>query len=55
MMYSFDYLVDYLDNLYNIQAGDIIMTGSPKGVGRLEHGDDLSVGIDDDRYPLRVK
>lgn len=55
MMYSFGDLVDYLDNLYGIQAGDIIMTGSPKGVGRLEHGDSLVVGIDDDRYELNVK
>ncbi|STZ02619.1 2-keto-4-pentenoate hydratase/2-oxohepta-3-ene-1,7-dioic acid hydratase (catechol pathway) [Moraxella equi] len=55
MMYSFDYLVDYLDNLYGIQTGDIIMTGSPKGVGKIERGDKLVVRIDDDRYELRAQ
>ncbi|STY93492.1 fumarylacetoacetate hydrolase family protein [Moraxella bovis] len=55
MMYSFDYLVDYLDNLYGIQAGDIIMTGSPKGVGKIERGDKLVVKIDDDRYHLNIQ
>ncbi|MDO4896862.1 MAG: fumarylacetoacetate hydrolase family protein [Moraxella sp.] len=55
MMYSLDFLVQYLDNLYGIQSGDIIMTGSPKGVGKLAHGDSLVVGIDDERYYLSVK
>lgn len=55
MMYSFDYLVTYLDGLYGLQAGDIIMTGTPSGVGRLMRGDKLLVGLDDEVYPLSVQ
>lgn len=54
MMYSFEYLVDYLDELYGLQKGDIIMTGTPKGVGKLTHGDMLQVCVDDVRYDLVV-
>ena len=54
MMYSFEYLVDYLNGLYGLQAGDIIMTGTPKGVGKLEHGDRLVVGVDTTNYKLMV-
>lgn len=54
MMYSLEYLVNYLDNLYGLTHGDIIMTGTPKGVGRLERGDKLVVGLDDERYELLV-
>lgn len=55
MMYSFEFLVEYLDDLYGIQAGDVIMTGTPKGVGKLERGDELVVGLDDKKYFLAVK
>lgn len=55
MMYSFDYLVDYLDNLYGLQKGDIIMTGTPKGVGKLEHGDKLVVCVDNDKYQIAIR
>lgn len=55
MMYSFEYLVSYLDDLYGLQAGDIIMTGTPKGVGKLTREDALMVGIDDVVYSLYVQ
>lgn len=55
MMYSFEFLVDYLDKLYGVQAGDIIMTGTPKGVGKLERGDELVVGVDDITYQLSIQ
>lgn len=55
MMYSFEFLVNYLDELYGLQAGDVIMTGTPKGVGKLVRGDSLVVGVDDDKYSLHVK
>lgn len=54
MMYSFDYLIDYLDNLYGLRQGDIIMTGTPKGVGKLERGDTLIVGLNGHRHTIQV-
>lgn len=55
MMYSFDYLVEYLDELYGLQAGDIIMTGTPKGVDKLMSGDKLTIKLDGSTYQVSVK
>lgn len=55
MMYGFDFLMNYLDDLYGIQAGDIIMTGTPKGVGRLVDGDKLMVALDEMAYNIHIK
>lgn len=55
MMYAFDELVAYLDELYGLTAGDVIMTGTPKGVDRLVVGDRLVVRLDDDVYHIAVQ
>lgn len=54
MMYGFHELVAHLDMLYGIQKGDLVMTGTPKGVGRLVSGDRLTVGLDDSEYTLTI-
>jgi fumarylpyruvate hydrolase len=38
--------IAYLSTLVELQAGDVIMTGTPKGVGRVEPGDHLEGHID---------
>lgn len=55
MMYSFDYLIDYLDNLYGLTAGDIIMTGTPKGVDKLQKGDKVVIGLDDEAFEVLIE
>lgn len=55
MMYSFDYLIDYLDNLYGLTAGDIIMTGTPKGVDKLQKGDKVVIGLDDKAFEVLIE
>ncbi|UNU73242.1 fumarylacetoacetate hydrolase family protein [Moraxella nasovis] len=54
MMYSFREVIQYLDGIYGLKKGDIIMTGTPKGVGKLVHGDKLEIKLDDDRYQVSV-
>ncbi|OOR92102.1 hypothetical protein B0181_02150 [Moraxella caviae] len=54
LMYSLDEIVAYLDELYGVQAGDLIMTGTPKGVGKLERGDRLVVKLGDDSYNINI-
>lgn len=54
LMYSFAEMIRYLDTLYGVQVGDLIFTGTPKGVGKLDSGDRLITGIDDERYELKV-
>ena len=38
--------ISYLSTLVTLRAGDLIMTGTPKGVGRVEPGDRLDGQID---------
>jgi len=46
MIWSVPEIVSELSNLYQLQPGDLIFTGTPAGVGRIERGDRLLGGID---------
>jgi fumarylpyruvate hydrolase len=39
-------IIEHLSGLWELQAGDLIMTGTPAGVGRIEPGDKLTGGVD---------
>jgi len=39
--------IAYLSTLVTLRPGDLIMTGTPAGVGRVEPGDQLEGHIDD--------
>lgn len=41
MIYSFDYIISYVSKFYTLRAGDLIYTGTPAGVDRVEIGDNL--------------
>jgi len=41
MMYKPDFLVSDIDEIFGLDDGDIIMSGTPKGVGRVEKGDEF--------------
>jgi 2-keto-4-pentenoate hydratase/2-oxohepta-3-ene-1,7-dioic acid hydratase in catechol pathway len=41
MIFEFDYLVSYISNYFSINIGDLIFTGTPKGVGEVVVGDEL--------------
>jgi 2-keto-4-pentenoate hydratase/2-oxohepta-3-ene-1,7-dioic acid hydratase in catechol pathway len=53
MIFKIPYLVSYLSQTFTLEAGDIILTGTPAGVGKgmkpprfLKHDDEVSVTID---------
>lgn len=39
-------LVQYLSSLMTLEEGDLIFTGTPKGVGKVERGDSIQAGIE---------
>lgn len=39
MIFSFDFLVDYLASFNDLNQGDLIFTGTPKGVGKIKKGE----------------
>lgn len=41
MIFSFDQIISYISKYYTLRAGDLIYTGTPSGVGKVEIGDSL--------------
>lgn len=46
MVWKVDEILAHLSKLYHLQAGDLIMTGTPSGVGPVAEGSRLFGGID---------
>jgi len=42
MIFSIDYLISYLSGFFTLNPGDIILTGTPEGVGPVRKGDVLT-------------
>lgn len=47
MLWKIDELVSYVSKFFTLKIGDIIFTGTPSGVGRVEEGDVLAGKIED--------
>jgi len=45
MIFSFDQIISYISKYFTLRAGDLIYTGTPSGVGKVEIGDSLSCFI----------
>lgn len=45
MVYDVARLIEYASSFYTLQAGDIIMTGTPQGVGPVVPGDKIKAGV----------
>jgi acylpyruvate hydrolase len=48
MLFSFDYIIAYLTKFFTLRSGDLIFTGTPKGVGPVKTGDRLSAFIENE-------
>jgi 2-keto-4-pentenoate hydratase/2-oxohepta-3-ene-1,7-dioic acid hydratase in catechol pathway len=46
MIYSPDYLVSYISEIMTLLPGDVILTGTPAGVGPLKVGDQIRIEIE---------
>ena len=49
MLFKFDYLISYLSQFFTLKKGDIIFTGTPKGVGPIRQGNLLTAYIEDQK------
>jgi acylpyruvate hydrolase len=47
MLFSFEYIISYLSKFFTLRTGDLIFTGTPKGVGPVVVGDKLSASIEE--------
>lgn len=49
MLFSFDYIISYLSKFFTLRTGDLIFSGTPKGVGPVSVGNVLTAFIEDEK------
>lgn len=49
MLFSFDFIITYLSRFFTLKKGDIIFTGTPKGVGPVKPGNKLEAFLEDQK------
>ena len=49
MLFSFGYIISYLSKFFTLRTGDLIFTGTPKGVGPVVIGNKLTGYIEDEK------
>lgn len=56
MIFKIDEIIAYISSIFTLQKGDLIYTGTPKGVGPLKIGDNLSGRMNNlDLINLQIK
>lgn len=49
MLFEFNYIISYLSKFFTLRTGDLIFTGTPKGVGPVKIGNRLSAYIENEK------
>ncbi|XP_010001846.1 PREDICTED: acylpyruvase FAHD1, mitochondrial [Chaetura pelagica] len=47
MIFSIPYLISYISEIVTLEEGDLILTGTPEGVGSVQANDEIEAGISD--------
>ncbi len=47
-------LIAYMSRYFTLKAGDVVLTGTPAGVGPLLSGDELDIRFNDETLSTRV-
>ena len=54
LLFGMTYQLNFLHEKFGLRQGDIIYTGTPKGVGRLVSGDTLVAKLDTESYTIHI-
>jgi 2-keto-4-pentenoate hydratase/2-oxohepta-3-ene-1,7-dioic acid hydratase in catechol pathway len=49
MLFNFDYIISYLSKFFTLKTGDLIFTGTPRGVGPIAIGNRLTAYIENEK------
>ena len=49
MLFGFDYMIAYLSKFFTLKTGDLLFTGTPKGVGPVVIGNTLAAYIENEK------
>ena len=49
MLFSFNYIISYLSKFFTLRTGDLIFTGTPKGVGPVQIGNKLTGYLENEK------
>jgi 2-keto-4-pentenoate hydratase/2-oxohepta-3-ene-1,7-dioic acid hydratase in catechol pathway len=49
MLFDFGSIIEYVSNFFTLKKGDLIFTGTPAGVGKVNIGDHLEAFIEDQK------
>ncbi|XP_060064544.1 acylpyruvase FAHD1, mitochondrial-like [Ylistrum balloti] len=47
MIFPIPYLISFLSNYFTLEEGDLLLTGTPSGVGPVKEGDEIQAGLGD--------
>lgn len=47
-------LISYMSRFFTLRAGDVVLTGTPAGVGPLLSGDMLTIGLNERILTTRI-
>ena len=47
MIFSISHLLSYISSIFTLEPGDMVLTGTPEGVGPVVAGQTITAGIDD--------
>ncbi len=54
MIFSCEYLISYLSTIFTLNLGDLIFTGTPKGVSAIMHGDKIEASLNNNLAKLSL-
>ena len=46
LIYSVERIIEFISNIMTLEPGDLILTGTPEGVGEIVSGDILEAQLD---------
>ncbi len=56
LLFTFDNLIAYVSKFFTLKKGDLIFTGTPKGVGKISENDLLEAYLKDKKlFSLKIQ